>query len=250
MPSFLHSDRAIITTMIKSVTKDEIIAEVRRALSEGAEALGFQFETLVEEYFTREHILDIFAEAKGCPIYVTNYMRKCPEEKRTWEQIEEQLLLLADCGATLIDVQGDMYDVSDMELTNNRAAIERQRAFISELHSRGAEVLMSSHVLRFISKESVLALAETQISRGADIAKIVTAAESEDELDENFEALHLLRNKLGAKYLFLCGGEYCKKHRVFGALFGNCMHLTTENARSDRQPKISTARLVLEYDKL
>ena len=44
---------------------------------------------------------------------------------------------------------------------------------------------MSSHVLKFIKTDEVLEIAREQRRRGADIAKIVTAADTESELLEN-----------------------------------------------------------------
>ncbi len=44
----------------------------------------------------------------------------------------------------------------------------------------GAEVLMSSHTFKFMKTDEVLRIVTAQQERGADVAKIVTAANSEE----------------------------------------------------------------------
>ena len=73
---------------------------------------------------------------------------------------------LADCGATLCDVMGDYFDPCEGELTMNEEAVKKQMALIDALHARGAEVLMSSHVLKFTPAERVLEIAREHERRG------------------------------------------------------------------------------------
>lgn len=88
-------------------------------------------------------------------------------------------------GGTLADVMGDVFDRSPDELTRKPEAINRQKKLIDEIHEMGKEVLMSSHVLRYAAAEEVLEIAYEHQKRGADISKIVTAANNEDEEAEN-----------------------------------------------------------------
>ena len=59
---------------------------------------------------------------------------------------QQYLLLAAQCGSEVIDVMGDLYDSSPLELTHDPAAIEKQKALISRIHELGAKVIMSSHM--------------------------------------------------------------------------------------------------------
>ncbi len=61
--------------------------------------------------------------------------------------------------------------------------------------------------------DDVYKIVSTQKERGADICKIVTAANSESELRENFKTSARLSTELGVPYLFLCVGDNCFKHR-------------------------------------
>lgn len=248
MKSFLNPKRPIIVGMLKSKDKDGLLAEIERIKIDGADAFGFQLERLCEEMKTEEVLTEIFSAMDGYPIYATNYMRSNRSVGISWEALEEQLLMMLSLGARLIDIPGDMYHSSDMELTFDNAAIERQRVLINKIHAAGGEVLMSSHVLRFIPKETVLTIARAHIERGADITKIVTNADTDGELDENFEALHLLKKSIGENMLFLCNGKKCKKHRILGPLFASSLFLCAENARDgENQPTIKRAKEALKY---
>ena len=141
----------------------------------------------------------------------------------------------------------DMFDSSDMELSMNKQAIEEQTRLIDEIHRRGGEVLMSSHVLRYITKEVVLTIAEQHKARGADISKIVTEANNISELNHNFEIQSLLESHLGIKHLFLCNGTHCRKHRLLAPLLGSCLFLATENAQTGQnQPTVAEAIRILQ----
>ena len=214
MTSFINSNRPILTAMIKSRKKGDILNEIEKILDEGTDAFGFQLE-IFEEAHSEENLKDIFQAMRGKPVYVTNYLRwNADESKKNDDILTEELYLAAQCGATLIDVRGDTFDPCHGELTYKESAVERQTKFIKELHAIGAEVLMSSHILEFTPTHTVLEYALAQQSRGADIAKIVTAANTPEELNENFRIITELKEKLNIPSLFLCGGECCRRHRL------------------------------------
>ena len=247
MKTFLKSDRPIIIGMLKSKNKKDILAEIRRIRADGAEAYGFQIDILEDECKSRENLKEIFDAMRDKPIYCTNYMRGNRTENISWDMLREQLLIAVELGATLIDIPADMFDSSDMELSMNKRAIEEQIRLIEEIHHRGGEVLMSSHVLRYVPKEVVLTIAEQHKARGADISKIVTEANNVSELNHNFETESLLEGRVGIKHLFLCNGTHCRKHRLLGPLLGSCLFLTTENAKvGQNQPTVAEAIRILK----
>lgn len=254
MTSFINSNRPILTAMIKSRKKGDILNEIEKILDEGTDAFGFQLE-IFEEAHSEENLKDIFQAMCGKPVYVTNYLRwNADESKKNDDILTEELYLAAQCGATLIDVRGDTFDPCHGELTYKESAVERQIKFIKELHAIGAEVLMSSHILEFTPTHTVLEYALAQQSRGADIAKIVTAANTPEELNENFRIITELKEKLNIPSLFLCGGECCRRHRLLGPALGCSMYLVRENsAPHDNQPTIKDAKTLLsalEYSDL
>lgn len=84
---------------------------------------------------------------------------------------------------------------------------------------------MSSHVHSFRTSERVLEIAKAQESRGADIVKIVTGAETQEEEIENLRICDLLKKELKVPFLFLSGGKCSKLHRTIGPALGVCMWL-------------------------
>jgi len=100
--TFLEYDKAILTVMVQANNPDRIKELMDKALPEGAEAFGMQFEQLEPEYRRKEIYKELF-EYTDKAVYVTNY-RKEKNEGKTDEVLAEELLELANCGATLCDV--------------------------------------------------------------------------------------------------------------------------------------------------
>ena len=218
--TFLTYEKPLITCMVQAETPERIKELI--TLSDGAEAFGMQFCRLMPEYRKKEVYRELFEYTKA-PTYVTNY-RYGYNEGKSDEELAEGLFTLAECGATLCDVMGDMFDKQDDELARDDEAIKKQMELINELHKKGAEVLMSSHVFKFIPAERVLEIALEHKRRGADICKIVTGADTMEEQIENLRIIDMLKQKLDIPFLFLSVGESHLLRRV-GALLGNCMTL-------------------------
>jgi 3-dehydroquinate dehydratase len=202
-------------------------------------------ESLKPEYQNPAVYKEIFSEGKGRPFYVTYYRGKHNSEK-TDEELAEGLVTLAESGATLCDVMGDMFCKHPEELTEDETAIKKQMDLIDLLHKKGAQVLLSSHVKKFAPAERVLAIAFEQKRRGADIIKIVTRAETMEQQIENLRITDLLKRELGAPFLFLSGGE-CTLHRRLGMKLGCCMALCVyehDALSTPAQPLLSTMKTI------
>ena len=144
---------------------------------------------------------------------------------------------MAECGAALIDVRSDMFCRTDDEVTRDFYAVEKQKKLISEIHKLGAEVLMSTHIFEYRTPENILEIAKLQQQRGADIAKIVTEANSEKELTDAFKTNILLKTELNIPHLFLCNGTHCNRHRLLAPFMGTSFFLCVENSRTqENQP--------------
>ncbi len=221
--TFLNHEKPLLTVILQCETPEVAIGRIRNALHSGGEAFGLQVEALLREYHNPEVYKRIFSEMRGKPIYVTNY-RRHNNAGKTDEELAEGLMTLADCGATLVDVFGDLYDPQPDELAKDEGAIRKQMELIEKLHHKGAEVLMSSHLFKYAPAERVLEIALEQKRRGADIVKIVTWAENMEQQLENLRITNLLKKELGIPFLFLSGGE-SSIHRRLGMMLGCCMHL-------------------------
>ena len=221
--SFFERDKALLTVMVQADNPDRIKELIDKSVPEGAEAFGMQFEQMTSEYRTKKVYDDLFAYAKDKPVYVTNY-RIAKNEGKSDEQLAEELLELAECGADLCDVMGDCFDRQPDELAVDKTAIEKQKELIRKIHNKGSKVLMSSHVLKYIPAERVLQIALEHQKRGADICKIVTGADTMEQQIENLKIINMLKENLKIPFLFLCGGE-CSILRRIGGEIGCCMYL-------------------------
>ena len=218
--TFLTYEKPLITCMVQAETPERIKELI--TLSDGAEAFGMQFCRLAPEYRKKEVYRELFEYAKT-PTYVTNYRYGYNEGKND-KELAEGILTLAECGATLCDVMGDIFDKQADELARDTSAIDKQMKLIDELHARGAEVLMSSHVFKFTPVERVLEIALEHQRRGADICKIVTGADTMEEQIENLRIIDMLKQRLDIPFLFLSVGESHILRRI-GSSLGNCMTL-------------------------
>ena len=222
-PKFLHQKQPLLTVMLQAHDPHRTKELMRLSYPEGAEAFGIPFCMMKAEYRNKETYKELFEAAHSLPVYVTNY-RKEENQGKSDEELAEELLELAECGATLCDVMGDYFDPCEGELTTSSEAIEKQMRLTDELHARGAEVIMSSHVLKFTPAERVLEIALEHQRRGADICKIVTGADSTEQEIENLRIIDMLKQKLTIPFLFLCGGE-CRIVRRLGGKLGCSIYL-------------------------
>ena len=244
MATFLQN-QPLLTVMLQCENPETAIGRIRNANCLGAEAYGLQAESLLREYQTPAVYEKIFKEMGGRPVYVTNY-RSAQNKGKTDEELAEGLLARARSGATLCDVMGDYFCPHPEELTDDPVAIEKQMLLIEQLHREGAEVLMSSHVLKFTPAERVLEIAREQVRRGADIVKIVTGAETMEQQIENLRITDLLKRELGSPFLFLSGGMSAI-HRRLGMKLGCCMGLCVyehDHLSTKAQPLLSTIKTV------
>jgi len=243
--TFLNHEKPLKTVMIENNDLNFIYKLIADANMNGADAFGLQVEKMLPEHRNKETYQKIF-QAMGKPVYVTNYFHTVNEGK-TYDDLAEHLKLLAESGATLIDVMGDFYDKHPEELTDDPIAVEKQKKLIDELHAIGAEVIMSSHVRKYIPAERVLEIALAQQERGADICKIVTRADTPKEEAENLRIVTLLKKELKIPFLYLAGGSHQKLLRRVGPMMGCCMWLCVQqhsNFSTKAQPLLSAINAV------
>ncbi len=234
----------LLCSMIQAAEQDRILYAVRRGHEEGCGAFGYQFCQVDPAYRDAAHVREVFAAMEGKPVYVTDY-RGAKNAGKTDEELAEELVFLAKQGASLCDVMGDYYCRTPGELTMDPGAVRRQRELIGRIHEAGAAVLMSSHVLKYTPGEEVLRIAMEQQARGADVVKIVTAADSEEEERENLKTTILLKEELSVPFLFLSGGTHNRLHRTLGIRLGCALALCVpeHDALSTKsQPLLSDMR--------
>lgn len=243
-PTFLTYEKPLLTTILQCPTPELAKYRIEKALELGTDAFGLQTENLLPEHRNEETVRDLFAAMKGKPIYATRY-RLHKKDDSADEQVGADILKLADWGATLCDVMGDIYCKHPDELTEDPTAVKKQLQLIDKLHERGAEVLISSHLYRYAPAERVLEIGLEQQRRGADIAKIVTKAENDEQLLDSLRAIVLLKENLKIPFLFLTGGSHGGLVRRIGPNLGCCMYLCVyehDEHSTKAQPLLSKLR--------
>lgn len=247
MARFLDTAYPRLTALITEADADAVIARIKETAKQGAEAYCVLMNRLPPQDKTPERMKRILDVMEGCPSYIANYIRNNSEPNLTDDDLAEQLLQIAELGVDLIDVRTDMFCRTPNEVTRDPAAVQKQKALISELHRMGTQALMSTHIWEYQSPERVLEIAMLQQERGVDISKIVTYVQSPKECDDAFRTNLLLKERLNIPFLFLCNGSHCRDHRLLSPVFGSCMYLCRENTNSGTsQPTLEAARAIRE----
>ena len=244
--TFLTYEKPLLTAMVQEQTPDDAICVILDSLYEGAEAFGIQLCNLLPEHRNVETLRKIFSYCEGKPIYITSY-RGGNSKGLSDDACVELLLMGLEAGATLCDIMGDLYCREPDQLTFDPVAVEKQKALIRKIHEMGGEVLISSHTSRYFTEEEVLHFARAQAERGADVVKIVTKCNSEDEQMACLQIIHRLKNELDRPFLFLVGGSHTRLVRQVGPLLGCCMYLCVQRyfpVTAKMQPRLFAAKAV------
>ncbi|MEK6793191.1 MAG: type I 3-dehydroquinate dehydratase [Spirochaetota bacterium] len=248
-PSFVKLIQPYLAAIVEEVTPNACMANIRNAEHEGAQAFMLDLSRIPPEHRTRE-ILGQIIKSTGRPVMPLVYRaNRMSMDVFTDEQRAEEMMKALDAGAAGCDVMGDMFDPSPRELTRDPQAVEKQMKLIREIHSMGAEVLMSSHMPIPISAEETLEHLQRMQERGADIVKIVVTADTEDEFIESQRATVLLKKGLKVPFVHLCNGRYGRLQRFVAPMLGASLTFgVREYSESSLgiQPTIRAARTVLD----
>ena len=245
--SFLDRPPPVITGIMAGQTPQELIAEARNAEFDGAQGIAITLADLKPEFRHREALKGII-DAVDLPFmfffYRDDKWRDSSDDDR-----QELLLAAAEAGASMIDVMGDLYDPSPLEITRDPAAIDRQRHLIDRLHAQGADVVISSHMSCARTTEQVVEHLRALEARGPEVVKIVTTVDTEEELAEALRTTMTLKRELKTPFIHLCNGQFSRPHRFFGPALGVSIAFAVhryEPRYGMTQPTIRAMKAVLE----
>lgn len=245
--SFLNKSYPIITGIMAGQTSAELIAEARNAEFDGAQGIAISLSELKPEYRNYDALKSI-TDAVNLP-FMFFFYRADKWQNLDDDARQEILLTATGAGASMIDVMGDLYDPSPLEITHNPVAIDKQKRLIDKIHAKGAHVVISSHMQCARTTEQVLEHLQEVASRGADVVKIVTTTETSDELAEAFRTTMTLKRELKTPFIHLCNGKFSRPHRFMGPALGVSIIFAVSRYEPHygmTQPTIRSVKAVLD----
>lgn len=247
-PSFLRLQAPYLAAIVAEATPEQAIATILSFEHDGAEAFVVDLASWDRAALTRDVLSRVF-HCTGRPMMPLCYRSGNLAAGTLDDDARADLMLLAlDAGAAGCDLMGDLYAPAPRERTRDRRAIDKQKRLIERVHAKGAVALLSSHAQsEFIPAEGVLEHLQDFVSRGADIAKIVVRADTEDELLEAFRTSVLLKRQLKAPFVHLCSGRYGRLQRLVAPSLGAALTFGVRGVSEHApQPLVSAARRVLD----
>ena len=242
--SFLNKPYPVVAAIMAGQTPQELIAESRNAEFDGAQGVAISLADLKPEFRNQESLSGVISSV-NLPFMFFFYRDTVKDD----DARQELLLDAADAGAAMIDVMGDLYDPSPMEITHNQSAIDKQRRLIDKIHAKGADVVISSHMQCARTAEQVVEHLREVEARGPDVVKIVTGVNTAEELAEAFRATMLLKRELKTPFIHLCNGTFSRPHRFLGPALGVSILFAVhryEERYGMAQPTIRSMRAVLD----
>lgn len=217
--AFIDLPRPFVCALIEEKSISETLTRIRQSDFAGAHAVGVDIRSLPAEDKTVEKLTQIINSTVR-PIYGMHYRKD--GDGLTDDDRAGYLVNFAKAGASVIDVMGDFFDRSELEITHSKKAITKQKALIKRIHEAGGSVLMSSHIQAPRTTEQVYEHLKEFDHRGADILKIVTTVNTEEEMIESIRTTMFLNRNLAKPFIHVTNGRYGRHQRTIAPMFG-CM---------------------------
>lgn len=268
--SFAKIASPVLAGVIKEQTVGNTIAAIKNCEYHGATGIDLHLSCLAKEFQSTDCIKAIVDNAK-LPILALNY--NLSYDKGFFEATEEErtnlLLRAVDAGVAAVDIQGYTFDLysknqfreeySDMnysfiagnpkEVVVDSKIIDKQTEFIERVHNAGAEVLLSNHPGIAMNCEQIVDLALFLEKRNPDIIKIVTCANTEEDLIEAFKTMVTLKKEIHTPVSYHCNGKYGGLTRIVNPILGGFMCFCNDKFQHNSdlsQPLLQTAAQTLD----
>lgn len=254
-----------IAGVIREENITAAIAEIKNCMYDGADMIDLHLSCLENDDV--ETLRRIVCSSK-LPILALNYnstvhWRDCglTEEERI-----DSFLRAVEAGVAGVDMQGytfhapsrdgfygeDKYSFTKgnpKEVVTDEAIIAKQCEFIENIHSKGAEVLLSCHPGIAMNSTQVVELALFLEKRNPDIIKIVTAATNEDEMLESIKTMLLLKKEVKTPVSYHANGKFGGLTRVVNPALGGqiafCVDRFSESSTME-QLDLKTAKTIID----
>lgn len=254
-----------IAGVIREKTTAAAIAEIKNCMYDGADMIDLHLSCLEKNDVSS---LRTIVDSSKLPILALNYNRTVNWKDcgLTEEERAESFLRAVEAGVAGVDMQGytfhtpsrdgfcgeDKYSFAKgnpKEVVTDEAIISKQCEFIENIHSKGAEVLLSCHPGIAMNSTQVVELALFLEKRNPDIIKIVTAATNEDEMLESIKAMLLLKKEVKIPVSYHANGKFGGLTRIVNPALGGqiafCVDRFSESSTME-QLDLKTAKTVID----
>lgn len=229
----------VLAGVVRETTVRGAIAGIKNCLYQGAGMIDLHMSCLED---TGTESLKKIVDSTELPILALNYNNTFLWENAgfTEEERVESFLRAVEAGAAGVDIQGYTYDLpskqgfvgedkysftkgSPREVVTDEAIIAKQRKLIDKVHDMGAEVLLSCHPRIVMNAGQVVELALFLEQRQPDVIKIVTKAETDEDLLESFKAMVMLKKELKTPVTYHAMGKKGMLSRLLNPVLGGHM---------------------------
>lgn len=240
-------------------------AEMKNCHLDGAAMIDLHLSCLADQ---SEEGLRAVLEKAPLPVLALNYATAYDWSAvpYTEEEREELFLRAVRAGAQGVDMQGYTFDPASKsafvgedkysftknnpkEIVTDSAVIDRQCAFIERVHGMGAEVLLSCHPGVAMDRAQLVELALFLEKRKPDIIKIVSIANTEEDMLEALHAMRALKREVRTPVSYHAGGKFGALTRVLCPLLGGqiafCVDRFSESSTLE-QLSLRSAKTVME----
>lgn len=258
-----------VAGVVREKTTKAAIAEIKNCRTDGADMIDLHLSCL--ENRSPEELKKIISSTP-LPILALNYNQNADwgplglsEEERV-----QSFFDAIEAGAAGIDMQGYTFHTpskssycgsaqysftagNPKEVVTDPEIIEKQCAFIEEVHRRGAEVLLSCHPGIPMTTQQVVDLALCLEQRRPDIIKIVTKAVTKEDLNECIRTMLALKKAVKTPVAYHCNGKAGTISRIINPLLGSqiafCVDRYTETSTME-QIDLKIARNIVDNVRL
>ncbi|MBQ8320820.1 MAG: type I 3-dehydroquinate dehydratase [Clostridia bacterium] len=251
--------------VVKSKSVKGAIAEIANCTYGGASMIDLHLSCL--ENRDKESLEAVIGYSR-LPVLALNYNADYDGVPAGFSEEERvQLFLRAvEAGAAGIDMQGYTLDIKSKdgffgedkysftkgnpkEIVTDKTVIAKQCEVIEQVHTMGAEVLLSCHPGIAMSCEQIVDLALFLEKRCPDVIKIVTIAESEDDLIESFKTMLALKREVKTPVSYHTAGKAGRLSRVVNPILGGHIAFCVEHYNEGsliEQPELQSVKAIIE----
>ena len=223
--------------VIRETTTRAAIAQIKNCQYNGATLIDLHMSCLLDSSVQE---LEKIIKSTSLPLLALNYNNTYLWEKAGLSEQErvDSFLRAIDAGAAGIDMQAYTFDAFSKtgfhgedkysftkgcpkEVVTDEAIIYQQRQLIDQVHNAGAEVLLSCHPGIPMTAEQVVDLALYLEKREPNVIKIVTRAETEDDLLESFRAMVALKREVKTPVSYHAAGKAGMLPRLVNPVLGS-----------------------------